>query len=129
MPERRRKRREVAERLATGASEPAPGLEVFDVGPPEDGWVLVSVDLPSASVPELPTALREVLAMIVRGETNRTIASLRGTSLRTVENQVATLLRRFRARSRVDLVRLALEPSKREGASRARRPPGRRRAT
>lgn len=108
VPERRRKRSEIAKRLAAAAAKPLPGFEVFDVGPPRDGWVIVAADAPSVAFPELPTALREVLAMVLRGETNRTIASLRGTSLRTVENQVSVLLRRFGARSRVDLVRLAV---------------------
>lgn len=130
MPERKRTRRELAKRFAAGVSTPPPNLDVEDVGPPEDGWVLLSVETPSLVAPDLPAALGDVLARVLRGESNRTIATKRGTSLRTVENQIAILLRRFGARSRVDLARLALgAEAKKRAAGNAPRSPRRSRTS
>ena len=44
-------------------------------------------------------------ARVVRGESNRTIATARNTSVRTIANQVASLLRKTGATSRYDLIR------------------------
>lgn len=97
-----------ARRLARLASTPPPSLEIRSVGPLGDGWVLVSVDAAEPEVTDLPDALRDVLAAVLRGETNAEIARRRGTSVRTVDNQVAALLARFGAHSRIDLARLAM---------------------
>lgn len=99
-----------ARRLAQLASTPPTSLEVRDVGPAGDGWVLVSVDAAEPEVTDLPEALRDVLASVLRGETNAAIARRRGTSVRTVENQVAALLVHFGAHSRIELARLAMRP-------------------
>jgi DNA-binding CsgD family transcriptional regulator len=53
----------------------------------------------------LTHAERAVLRRIVRGHSNAAIARARGTSERTVANQVASLLRKTGSRSRFDLIR------------------------
>jgi len=59
--------------------------------------------------PTLPTkrlsdAEREVLALVVEGKSNQEIAAARGTSERTVANQIASLLRKLGAPSRYALI-------------------------
>lgn len=51
----------------------------------------------------LTAAEREILKLVVAGLSNRTIARARNRSLRTVANQVATLLRKLRCASRYHL--------------------------
>ena len=53
----------------------------------------------------LTDAERDVLARVVRGDSNAEIAKARKSSVRTVANQVASLLRKTRAKSRYDLIR------------------------
>jgi DNA-binding NarL/FixJ family response regulator len=54
---------------------------------------------------QLTAAEREVLVRLVRGESNQAIATARKTSVRTIANQVASLLRKTGATSRFDLIR------------------------
>jgi DNA-binding NarL/FixJ family response regulator len=56
-------------------------------------------------LPELSTAEQDVLARVVRGESNAAIARARKTSARTVANQVASLLRKTQAGSRFELIK------------------------
>lgn len=63
---------------------------------------------PSAARPDLTQlspAERAVLAYVTRGDSNAQIAAARRTSVRTVANQVAKLLRKLGASSRFDLIR------------------------
>lgn len=53
----------------------------------------------------LTDAERDVLARVVRGDSNAAIAKARKTSVRTVANQVASLLRKTSSKSRYDLIR------------------------
>ena len=53
--------------------------------------------------PTLTQAQRAVLLLVAEGLTNEEIAKRRGTSTRTVANQVASLLRLFNCTSRVEL--------------------------
>jgi DNA-binding NarL/FixJ family response regulator len=53
----------------------------------------------------LTSAERAVLDLVVRGASNAEIARTRGSSIRTVANQVASLLRKLAATSRFELVR------------------------
>jgi len=55
-------------------------------------------------VKTLSDAERVVLQLVVAGKSNAAIAQSRGTSVRTVANQVASLLRKLGARSRYDLI-------------------------
>jgi DNA-binding NarL/FixJ family response regulator len=52
----------------------------------------------------LTEAEQQVLALLLTGLSNHEIATARGTSSRTVANQVASILRALGARSRYDLI-------------------------
>jgi DNA-binding CsgD family transcriptional regulator len=70
-----------------------------------DNLAVFSIPLGTvAAVRGLTTAEREVLAEVLAGASNRQIAERRGTSERTVANQVARLFRHFGVRSRAQLV-------------------------
>jgi DNA-binding NarL/FixJ family response regulator len=71
----------------------------------DDELVVFSWDIAEGPPPQLTSAERDVLARVVRGESNRAIAVARKTSERTIANQVASLLRKTGATSRFDLIR------------------------
>jgi len=79
----------VVEKLIVGGEQ----LVVFS-------WA-ANVALPAG----LSRAESEVLARVVRGESNAAIAKVRKTSVRTVANQVASVLRKTGAASRFVLIR------------------------
>jgi DNA-binding CsgD family transcriptional regulator len=60
---------------------------------------------PSRPGVALTAAERDVLERVVRGDSNADIARVRKASVRTVANQVASLLRKTGAESRFDLIR------------------------
>lgn len=62
-------------------------------------------DQSASSLDDLSPSERAVLAHVVRGASNAMIARARGTSLRTIANQVGSVLRKTGARSRLDLIR------------------------
>lgn len=70
----------------------------------DDELVVFSWDL-AAPPPVLTSAERDVLVRVVRGASNAAIARARKTSVRTIANQVASLLRKTGAASRFDLIR------------------------
>ncbi|NOU26417.1 MAG: response regulator transcription factor [Polyangiaceae bacterium] len=80
-----------------------------------DEYVVFAWPEPMELPEDLPPGLRDVAASIVRGESNREIAERRGTSERTVANQVVALLRRFGASSRTDFVAAIANEAKRRG--------------
>lgn len=80
----------VVEKLLVGDEE----LVVFS-------WATRPLDAPAG----LSSAESEVLARVVRGESNAAIAKARKTSVRTVANQVASLLRKTGSASRYELIR------------------------
>ncbi|MEO8135298.1 MAG: diguanylate cyclase [Betaproteobacteria bacterium] len=59
---------------------------------------------------------REVMDVLVEGNTNRAIAFMLGASPRTIENHRAQVMRKMEADSLPDLVRMALELKKANGA-------------
>ena len=67
-------------------------------------YVVLSFDAPARSAAELTAAEREVVGHILEGRSNAEIARLRGTSVRTVANQVASLFRKLGVSSRAELV-------------------------
>lgn len=71
-------------------------------------WVFQSVHDVNPFQARLTQAERNVLSSVIRGHSNQMVAALRGTSMRTVANQVASLLRKFQASSRADLISKAL---------------------
>ena len=52
---------------------------------------------------ELTASEREVLDDVILGRSNREIAARRGTSIHTIANQIAALLRKLNAGSRSEL--------------------------
>jgi DNA-binding CsgD family transcriptional regulator len=62
--------------------------------------VVISWDLDDRETMSLTAAERAVAALIARGKSNEAIAKIRGTSTRTVANQVASLLRKLGLPSR-----------------------------
>jgi DNA-binding NarL/FixJ family response regulator len=81
----------------------------------DDDLAVFSWDVETDRAPELTPAEAAVLQLIVEGASNAEISRARSTSVRTVANQVASLLRKLNATSRFDLVR-------RYGAQRGRAP-------
>ena len=71
----------------------------------DDELIVFSWDVAESPPPALTSAERDVLARVVRGESNQAIAHARKTSVRTIANQVASLLRKCGATSRFDLIR------------------------
>jgi DNA-binding CsgD family transcriptional regulator len=70
------------------------------------GRDLFVLSMPSlvASLPaELTSAEREVAALLLDGKSNREVAALRGTSVRTIANQVGAIFRKLRVSGRVEL--------------------------
>lgn len=85
---------------------PPQGLVVDKLVVGGEELVVFSWTTGETHVPEgLSKAEADVLARVVRGESNATIAKARKTSERTVANQVASLLRKTRAASRYELIR------------------------
>ena len=71
----------------------------------DDELVVFSWDVAEPPPAQLTSAERAVLARVVRGDTNQAIARARKTSVRTIANQDASLLRKTGAASRFDLIR------------------------
>lgn len=91
-------------RKASNAAKPAPsGLvaERFQV----DGVEFVAFSWQTTQeLSGLTAAEREVASLLVAGATNAEIARERGAALRTVANQVASILRKAGVSSRYELV-------------------------
>jgi DNA-binding CsgD family transcriptional regulator len=74
----------------------------FTVG--GDRFAVISLPLCAPVLPaSLTAAEREVAQLVLEGRTNSEIAAVRGTSLRTVANQVASVLSKSKVRSRSQL--------------------------
>ncbi len=74
----------------------------------EDGELAVlSFTLPRDSAITLSSAESDVARHVLAGRSNSEIAALRRCSTRTVANQVASVFRKLRVRSRLELVALA----------------------
>ena len=67
-------------------------------------FAVISFPITTDAVPgDLTPAEARVLSAILLGKSNREIATERGTSARTVANQVASLYRKLRVTSRTEL--------------------------
>jgi len=85
---------------------PPRGLVVEKLEGFGDDLVVLSWSAPELAKPDgLSSAESEILGLIVQGASNATIAKTRKTSVRTVANQVASLLRKTGAASRYELIR------------------------
>ncbi len=86
------------------SDEAPPGLQVFRMDIAGLVLALLVYEVPAeAQFPPLTAAEHAVLSSILDGLTNAQIAARRGTSPRTVANQVATLFRKLGVRSRSEL--------------------------
>jgi DNA-binding NarL/FixJ family response regulator len=73
----------------------------------EADYILASVPRPDwSSFEEVTKSERQIASLIVEGKTNTEIATIRETSVHTVENQVAALFRKLDASGRFDLLRV-----------------------
>jgi DNA-binding CsgD family transcriptional regulator len=99
----------VSARSARDASEPPKDLQVdfIDI----DGQELAVITLPArvqgVSLAGLSEAEREVVHAVVAGKSNVDIARSRGTSARTVANQLASIYAKLGISSRHELVALS----------------------
>jgi len=65
---------------------------------------ILSLPSPVAQLPAVLTAAeRHVAALVLDGLSNRTIAQMRGTSVRTVANQIASVFRKLNVTGRAEL--------------------------
>ncbi len=82
------------------APAPPPQLEAYEIEP---GKVLFVHPLANPSVDGLSPAEAHVLALVLDGYDNASIAEARNTSVRTTANQVATIFRKLGVGSRGEL--------------------------
>lgn len=70
-----------------------------------DDWLVLSFEPPKVEMPaSLTPAERDVVRGVLAEESNAAIAARRGTSARTVANQLASLFRKLGVGSRAELV-------------------------
>ncbi|MBI3205770.1 MAG: helix-turn-helix transcriptional regulator [Myxococcales bacterium] len=69
-----------------------------------DEFLLVSVQSPARALSTLTGAERDVVCGVLDQETNREIAARRGSSTRTVANQLAAVFRKLGVGSRAELI-------------------------
>jgi DNA-binding CsgD family transcriptional regulator len=81
------------------ASPPAT-LVAYEIEP---GKVLFVHSLPTGTIAGLTPSEEEVLALVLAGHDNASIAAVRKTASRTVANQLASIFRKAGASSRAEL--------------------------
>lgn len=89
----------------------SPNLQFFSFGDEDFAAIEIAGDAPQPTVPTSPVAVlseaeTRILAELVTGRSNREIATRRGTSLRTVTNQVSAVFRKLGVRSRAEVALL-----------------------
>lgn len=82
--------------------EPSQGVRASVLDADEDVWV-ISVPLPDATLEPLTAAEREVARLVVDGASNADVARKRGTSVRTVANQLRSIYGKLGIASRAEL--------------------------
>ncbi len=97
--------RRAAKRVAARSdSAPARDFRIarFSLGPEE--FAVISLPMPdSAALSSLSSSEREVAALALAGRSNRSIAEQRGTSPRTIANQIQSIYRKLGVGSRTEL--------------------------
>jgi DNA-binding CsgD family transcriptional regulator len=72
-----------------------------------DELAVLSFPLASVALPDcLSAAERDVALKVIAGKSNAEIAAARGTAARTVANQVASLFKKLKVRSRQEIIAL-----------------------
>jgi DNA-binding CsgD family transcriptional regulator len=82
---------------------------------------IISEPLPASAAPGLTRAEREVCEQLLLGASNAEIAAWRGTSARTVANQVASIFAKLGVSSRAELAASCLEGDRTPGIRRSAR--------
>lgn len=85
----------------------------FRVGEHEFAYLVLETS-PLPVLDELTPAEREVVALVCEGYSNKRIATSRGTSVHTVNNQLASVFEKLGVASRFELVNLATRRGKGE---------------
>jgi DNA-binding NarL/FixJ family response regulator len=88
------------------AAPPRARRTLFEIG--AERFVVLSVEVGGTDATLTP-AERAVVSYVVAGATNADIAAARGTSLRTVANQISAVLKKLGASSRADVARIAAD--------------------
>jgi len=100
------RRRQPGPGQAVSGRAPA-GVRSTVVETPDGCFAVLSYPLPGASpTPGLTATERAVLALVLAGRSNAAIALERGTAVRTVANQVASIFRKHGVSSRSELIAL-----------------------
>lgn len=79
-------------------------MSAYRVDAASDDFVIFVWESEQATSSALAPGEREVLRLLLAGLSNTQIANARGTSARTIANQVASLLKKLGARSRYELI-------------------------
>ena len=104
----------LVERAACNVNLPAPsGLALHEVKIGSDEYVLLSFPIPTWHLPEgLSEAEQAVVIAVLKGASNEDVARVRGTSPRTVANQLRSIFTKLKVSSRVELALvLSVQPS------------------
>ena len=89
----------------------ADDLRITELEVGEERLVVLSFPLASYQLPEtLTEAEYEIGLALLQGKSNREISDLRGTSERTVANQIASIFRKMDVSTRAEFARLAARP-------------------
>jgi DNA-binding CsgD family transcriptional regulator len=84
---------------------PAPPSELIVLESEDENVVILSFALPEGTnSTRLSPAESEVVKLVLEGRSNDEIAATRGTTRRTVANQVSSLLGKLGVRSRLELI-------------------------
>ncbi len=82
-------------------SDPPPGLVAYELA---SGQLLFVHALPPApQLAQLARGEQEVLVLVLEGQSTASVAQARGTSPRTIANQIATIFRKLGVSSRAEL--------------------------
>jgi DNA-binding NarL/FixJ family response regulator len=91
-----------------------PGLRASEFRFHDQELAVLSFPAPALELPSsLSEAEREIVLALAEGLSNAAIARQRGTSTRTVANQVSSLFRKMNVRSRTELLLALAQPTPR----------------
>lgn len=92
---------------ATGGKGGKPGIEVVRLRLEGEDYALLKLSSVRDVLPDsLTLAERDVVEQVLQGGSNADIARARGTSVRTVANQLSAVFRKLGVQSRSQLARL-----------------------
>lgn len=87
-----------------GDLPPPAGLRASEIEVADEEYLILSFPIPDWKLPKgLSPAERDVALALLRGLKRDEIARLRGTSERTIANQIAAVFDKLRVRSRLEL--------------------------